>query len=122
MLLMVRHHWPAGDRFAFNCFRHWEKLLLRQTGDTTVILLSLEGVTQGDPLSMVLYRITLVPLLEELRDAYPTLLSPSYADDAVFDGSERRNVEQIRLLMDQGTDRGYFPDPAKSLFIADKLE
>ena len=69
---------------------------------------------------MVLYGITLVPLLEEIRDAYPTLLSPYYADDAAFDGSTRRNMKQIRLLMDQGTDRAYFPDPAKSLFIADK--
>ena len=28
----------------------------------------------------------------------------------------------MRLLMDRGTDRGHFPDPDKSLFIADKTE
>ena len=28
----------------------------------------------------------------------------------------------MRLLMDQGPERGYFPEPAKSLFIADNLE
>ena len=68
---------------------------------------------------MVLYEITLVPMVEELQDAYPTLLSPFYADDAAFDGLERRSAAQIRLLMDQRQDRGYFPKPSKSLFMAE---
>ena len=38
---------------------------------------------------MVLYGINLVPLAEELRAADPGLISPFYADDADFDGSER---------------------------------
>ena len=63
---------------------HWEKLLLRQPGDVPVILLSREGVTLGDPLSMFLYGITLDPMAEELRDADPTLFSPFYANDAAF--------------------------------------
>ena len=68
---------------------------------------------------MVLYGITLVPLTEGLRDADPTLLSPFYANDAVFDRSTRRSAAQLRLMMELGPDRGYFPEPAKSLFIAD---
>ena len=28
----VQHLWPAGARFAFNFYRHWAQLLLRQTG------------------------------------------------------------------------------------------
>ena len=64
---------------------------------------------------MVLYGINLFPLVEELRDANPTILSPFYADDVAFDGSERQSVNR-------GTDQGYFPDPAKSPFIADKPE
>ena len=27
MLWTVRHRWPAGARFAFNCYRHWAQLL-----------------------------------------------------------------------------------------------
>ena len=61
------------------------QLLLRQPGEPPVTVLSREGVTQGDPLSMVLYGITLVPLAEELRVVGPGFLSPFYADDAVFD-------------------------------------
>ena len=66
MLWTVRHRWPAGARFVFKCYKHWAQLLLRQPGDLPVTILSREGVTQGDPLSMVLYGITLAPLTEEL--------------------------------------------------------
>ena len=55
-------------------------------GEPPVTILSIEGVTQVDPISMVFYGITLVPLAEELRAADPGLLSPFYADDAAFDG------------------------------------
>ena len=115
----VRHRWPAGAIFAFNCYKHWAQLLLRQPGELTVPILSKEGVTQGDPLSMVLYGITLAPLAEELRAADPGLLSPFYADDAAFDGSAQRSAQLLKLLMRRGPDQGYFPEPAKSLFISD---
>ena len=71
---------------------------------------------------MVLYRITLVPLAEEIRDVDPTILSPLYSNDAAFDGSTRRNAAQLRLLIDRGLERGYFPKPAKSIFIANNPE
>ena len=74
MLWTVRHLWPAGAIFAFNCYKHWAQLLLRQPGELPVTILSREGVTQGDPLFMVLYGIILVPLAEELRAADPGLL------------------------------------------------
>ena len=68
---------------------------------------------------MVLYGITLAPLAEELRTEEPGLLYPFYADDAAFDGSERRSAHLLKLLMKRGPDRGYFPKRAKSLFISD---
>ena len=119
MLWTVQHHCPAGARFAFNCYRHWAQLLLRQPGELPVTILSREGVTQCDPIDMVFYGITLAPLTEELRAADPGLLSPFYADDAVFDGSARHSSQLIKLLMKRGPDRGYFLEPAKSLFILD---
>ena len=70
---------------------------------------------------MVLYGITLIPLAEELREADPRLLSPFYADDAAFDGSEQRSAQILKLLMKRGPDWVYFPQPAKSLFILDNL-
>ena len=62
ILWTVRHRFLAGARFAFNCYTHWAQLLLRHPGKLTLTIPSREGVTQGDPLSMVLHRITLVPL------------------------------------------------------------
>ena len=103
----------------FNCYRHWAQLLLRQPGEPPVTILSREGVTQGDPISMVLYGITLVPLAEKLRAADLGLLLPFYADDAAFDGLARRIAQLLNLMMKRGPDRGYFPEPAKSIFISD---
>ena len=68
---------------------------------------------------MVLHGITLVPLTEELRAADYGILSPFYADDAAFDGLARKSAQLLKLLMTRGSDRGYFPVPAKSLFILD---
>ena len=84
MMWNVRHCWAEGERFAFNCYRHWAQLLICQPRYPPVTSLGREGVTQGDPLSMVLYGITLVPLAEDLIAADPGLLSLFYADHAVF--------------------------------------
>ena len=62
----VRHRWPAGARFTFNCYKDWVQILLIHPGDLPFVILIRERVTQGDPLSMVLYRIPLIPLSEEL--------------------------------------------------------
>ena len=71
---------------------------------------------------MVLYGITLVPLAEDLRDVDPTFLSLFNADDASFYGSVRQSVAQTHLHMEQRPDWGYFPNPSKLIFIADKPE
>ena len=33
MLWAVRHKWPSGAQFKFNCYRHWATLVVRETGD-----------------------------------------------------------------------------------------
>ena len=58
---------------------------------------------------MVLYGITLVPLVEDLRAAYPGLLSLFYTDDGAFDGSARRITHLLKLLMKRGDGPGIFP-------------
>ena len=50
MLWTVRHRLPVGERFAFNCYRHWVKLLLRHSREMSVTILIRYGLTQGDPL------------------------------------------------------------------------
>ena len=92
MIWTVHHRWTSGARFVFNCYRNWAQLILCQPCDAPVILLSRKGVTQGEPLLMVLYGISLVPLAEELRDVDPNILSSFYSNDSEFDGSARRSV------------------------------
>ena len=55
---------------------------------------------------MVLYRITLIPLAEELIVEGLGLLSPFYADDAAFDGSARQSAQLLKLLMERGARPG----------------
>ena len=42
---------------------------------------------------MVLYSITLIFLEEDLQVADPVILTPLYADNAAFDGLERRSAQ-----------------------------
>ena len=95
MLWTVCHLWPTGERFAFNLYRHWAQLLLCQTGEPPVTIFSQEGITQGDPLSMVLYGITLSPLYKELRAADSVLLYPFYEDDLAFGGLARKSAQLL---------------------------
>ena len=39
MLWTVQHRWLEGGRIAFNCYRHWAQLLLRQRGEPPVTVL-----------------------------------------------------------------------------------
>ena len=117
MLWTVRHRCSKLSRFAFNCYRHAIRLVCRQPGHTASILLSKEGVTQGDPLSMALYGIALLPLAETLRQECGDVLQPWYADDAAMQGTPAAVSQCFRLLCQYGPMYGYFPEPAKSFAI-----
>ena len=54
ILWAVQHRWPAGVRFALNCYRNWAQLLLSQPGELPVTILIREVVTQGYLLLMFL--------------------------------------------------------------------
>ena len=82
MLWSVRHKWPGGAQFTFNCYHHWATLVVRNTADGSGHFLhSKEGVTQGDPLAMIAYGIGVLPLIIDLRRAHPRVMQPWYADD-----------------------------------------
>jgi hypothetical protein len=72
MLWPVRHCWANGARFSFNCYRHSAQLFLRRRGGDCAVILSCEGFTQGDPLTIVVYGLSLTPLTEAIRAAAPT--------------------------------------------------
>ena len=105
------------SRFTFNCYRHQIRLVCRQPGGEPEIILSQEGVTQGDPLAMVLYGIALLPLAEALRMEFPDVLQPWYVDDAAMQGPPARVAACFKLLCKLGPKFGYYPEPEKSFAI-----
>ena len=118
ILWTVRHRWPSGARFSFNCYRHWSQLMIRSDdGYAGHWLTSQEGVTQGDPLSMILYGIGMLPLTIKLKTAVPDCMQPWYADDAGAGGNFEDIDDFFKLLQLWGPARGYFPEPTKSILV-----
>jgi hypothetical protein len=116
MLWTARHRWPKGARFAFNCYRHYARCIVRNPGDEPSILLSREGVTQGCSQSGILYEIGLLPLAECLRrDDDPQQPSNSmvlqrwYVNNMAMMGASKRIARVFQLLMEKGPSVGYFP-------------
>jgi len=116
-LWTVRHRWPHGSRFAFNCYRHAAQLVIRRPGRPCSVILSQEGVTQGDPISMVIYGVALTPLTETVRQQLPATLQAWYADDSAFGGTAPDIAAAMRTILERGPARGYFPEPSKSILI-----
>jgi hypothetical protein len=108
--------WPRCARFLFNTYRGFAFLFVQATEDTSVILLSREGVTQGDPLSMFLYSIAILPLIRRCRSV-DDWCQCWYADDSSAIARFAKLVTWLTRLMEEGPKYGYFPEPAKSYLI-----
>ena len=70
--------WPRCSQYSFNTYRGWAPLVLKGSGS---MLHSKEGITQGDPLSMFIYAIATLPLINTVHHPYQGS-QVSYADDA----------------------------------------
>ena len=73
-----RVKWPRCSQYSFNTYRGWAPLVLKGSGS---MLHSKEGITQGDPLSMFIYAIATLPLINTVHHPYQGS-QVSYADDA----------------------------------------
>ena len=71
MLWTVRNLWLSGARFVFNCYRHWSSLVLRNRNAKYSFLYSKEGMAQGDPLTTIVYRVGILPLIKNIRQEVP---------------------------------------------------
>ena len=111
VLWNVRHLWPRGARFVFNCYCYWAALILTGFG----VLFSQEGVTQGDPLSMVIYSLAVLPLIQHLA-THPNH-QMWYADDSSNAGSFDGIEEWYLDLAAEGPKIGYQPEPTKSILV-----
>ena len=122
MLWTIRHRWPAGARFVFNCYRHFVRCIVRIPGSDPRTLTSREGVIQGCVLGMVCYGIALLPLAERLWQEVPECLQPWYADDFVITGPAWSNARCFNLLKRWGPSVGYFPSAEKSFHICPRRD
>ena len=113
MLLHARVLWPRCSRFLFNTYRGWSVLVLRGSSD---FLYSKEGITQGDPLSMFMYAVGILPLIRSLHN--PTQWTQVwYADDASVCGCLNDIHEWFSQLCSKGPAFGYYPEPSKSYLL-----
>ena len=80
--------WPRCSRFLFNTYRGFARLVLRGSDEC---LFSKEGVTQGDPLSMLIYAAALLPFVKSLK-AKENRLQAWYADDSACIGNIKEGL------------------------------
>ena len=118
MLYVLRHIWPQGARFIFNSYHHWSTILFHNhiTGTATPIV-SACGVTQGDPLAMIAYCLTLTPLSRQLHEEFPSLLQLWAADDNSAGGPFGQLKLYFTRLTALGKPYGYFVQPTKCKLI-----
>ena len=74
MLWNVRHLWPEGARFAFNLYCFTSLLICRSNTGEHLQMWSKEGSIQGCPLSMFLYGIGVLPLIQKLKVLHPDII------------------------------------------------
>lgn len=118
MLWTIRHEWPQGALFVFNCYKHWARLVAHDPSGDQYILFSKVGVTQGDPVSMIAYGLGLLPLIRLLKLEFPDIKFHSwYADDSAVAGSLSAISKLFKRLQKLGPHYGYFPNASKSWLI-----
>ena len=104
---------PTASQFLFNCYKGWACLVLSNYSE---YIYSREGVTQGDPISMLMYAIGTIPLIRQLSiDNDWTQVW--YADDSSVCGKLTSVRAWFDLLTEVGPRFGYFPEPSKSYLI-----
>jgi len=117
MIWIVRHEWAIGFHFVFNCYRHWARLVVHSSSGSPHALYSMEGVTQGDPLSMILYGLAVLPLIRGLKLKFPDLTHVWFADDGNAAGTFHRLDEFFVHVNQHGKPFGFNLDPRKCVLV-----
>ena len=108
--------WPRCSCFLFNTYRGYAKLIVRGCDE---LLYSREGVMQGDPLSMLMYSIAVMPLIKSIR-CKEKYLQCWHADDSACAGKLFHIHSWLNRLLQLGPAYGYFAEPTKSFLVVTK--
>ncbi len=103
----VRALCPSFATILVNCYREPSFI----DGET---ILSQEGTTQGDPLSMPFYAVSTLPLINQLPCSVRQVW---YADDAAAAGSVNCLSQWWSSIRSLGPGYGYFPSPSKTWLV-----
>ena len=92
-------------------------IVVRAAGNPAHILLSREGVTQGDPLAMILYGVAMVPLIRFLKAEIPEVIQAWYADDGASLDKSNPQTALVRLVHKHGPHFGYILNLSKCVCV-----
>jgi hypothetical protein len=112
-LMNARVQWPRCSRYLFNTYRGHSVLKVQNAIE---LLHSREGVTQGDPVSMLMYALAAMPLIQSLKKI-SGVTQNWYADDAAAIGKLENLALWLESLIHEGPAYGYIPEPKKSYLI-----
>ena len=104
---------PPLATFVHNCYALPSRLFV--IGGTEIK--SSEGTTQGDPASMAIYAIAIIPLILMLLEISLPVKSAAYADDLTSAGALKNLKNWWTNLLDLGPKFGYSPEASKSWLI-----
>ena len=108
----IQYTCPVMKHVLVNFYRTASRIFMN--GDqTSYELLSQEGTTQGCPLAMAMYALSLVPLLKQLRMCRQVW----YADDATGCDSFVKLRSWFDTLLQKGPLYGYYPKPSKCILL-----
>ena len=89
----------------------------RETAKRSFFLDCKEGISQGYPMSIILYGILLLPFITKLKILFPNLFLPWFADS----GLGRGNLDSLHKFFNKacelGDAYGYYPKIDKSILI-----
>ena len=80
-------------------------------------ILSMEGTCQGDPLAMALYAVSIMPLIQQLKDSNPSVAQGWYADDDAAAGTIHALAHYWTDIQSRGSGFGYHPNPKKTVLL-----
>jgi hypothetical protein len=104
---------PAFSMVLINTYHSASRLFIAGAGEIE----SAEGTTQGCPLAMPFYGISVRPIIDFLKQTVPETYQVWLADDATGAGSLRKLREWWITVAKEGEKYGYFVKPSKSWLI-----
>ncbi len=120
-LLNIKELCPPLYTFLNNTYKAPSRLIINNSSE---VLLSQEGTTQGDPDAMDMYSIATRPLVDSLAKCcdQEQVKQGWYADDSTATGTLAGVKTWFEILCERGPSFGYFPNSSKSVLIVKNEE